>query len=62
MKNKIKKLRKRINRKVKQFNDLSSDEETDDEIEQIKPYVIFTQSLQSRFGKRLINWTTKPLL
>ena len=53
LKNKLKKLRKRINRKVKQFNDSSSDKETDDEFEQVKPYIIFTQSLQSRFDENL---------
>jgi hypothetical protein len=52
LKNKLKKLRKRINRKVKQFSD-SSDDDTDDEVEQVKPYIFFTPSLQSRFDENL---------
>ena len=52
LKNKLKKLRKRINRKVKQFSD-SSNDETDDEVEQVKPYIFFTPSLQSRFDETL---------
>ena len=38
LRNKLKKLRKKINKKVKQFSD-SSDSDTDDEIEQVKPYI-----------------------
>ena len=54
LRNKLKKLRKKINKKVKQFNDSSDEEdETDDELEQVKPYVFFTQSLQSRFDENL---------
>ena len=54
LKNILKKLRKRINKKVKQFSDSGSDEDdTDDEIEQVKPYVFFTQTLQSRFDENL---------
>ena len=53
LKNKLKKLRKRINRKVKQFSDSSDDDETDDEVEQVKPYIFFTPSLQSRFDETL---------
>ena len=54
LKNKLKKLRKRINKKVKQFSDSGSDEDdTDDEIEQVKPYIFFIPQLQPLFKENL---------
>ena len=42
-----------MKRKDKQFNDSSSDEKTDDEFEQVKPYIFFSQSSQSLFDENL---------
>ena len=53
LRNKLKKLRKKINKKVKQFSDSSDSDDTDDENEQVKPYIFFTKSLQTRFDENL---------
>jgi len=51
LKNKLKKLRKRLNKKIKEISD--TDEDTDDEIQQVKPYVFFSPSLQNQFNDNL---------
>ena len=56
LRNKLKKLRKKINKKVKQFSDSSDSDDTDDEIEQVKPYIFFTKSLQTRFDENLYHY------
>jgi len=55
LKNKLKKLRKRINAKVRNITESSNDESSDDgeEQEQVKPYVFFSNALQSRFDENL---------
>ena len=56
IKNKLKKLRKRINAKVRNITESSNDESSDEEeepVEQVKPYVFFSQVLQSRFDENL---------
>ena len=54
LKNKLKKLRKRINAKNRTESSNSNDDSSDDgEDEQVKPYVFFSQGLQSRFDENL---------
>jgi hypothetical protein len=54
LKNKLKKLRKRINSKVRNITESSNDESSDDdEQEQVKPYVFFSNALQSKFDENL---------
>lgn len=51
LKNKLKKLRKRINKQAKQISD--SDNETEDEIEQVKPYITFSSHIEKQFTENL---------
>ena len=53
LKNKLKKLRKRINAKNRTESSNSNDDSDDEEDEQVKPYVFFSQGLQSRFDENL---------
>ena len=53
MKNKLKKLRKRLNKQAKQFSSDSDECSEDDEPEQVKPYIFFTPQLQPLFAENL---------
>jgi hypothetical protein len=52
LKNKLKKLRKRINKQAKKFAS-DSDNDSEDEVEQVKPYIFFIPQLQPLFTENL---------
>lgn len=52
LKNKLKKIRKRINRQAKQFTS-DSDTDSEEEVEQVKPYIFFIPQLQPLFTENL---------